>query len=104
MSFPSFFFGYSTERLKSGCEAYIQEVEAEMKCKLEKVGWLPRFYSLPPDIRIASSKEYQEGKVRGKIIKEHLCYKCKVKETLKLIFTGLFFGSRYIHFTLLKGT
>ncbi|XP_062178253.1 uncharacterized protein LOC133883074 [Alnus glutinosa] len=52
-------------RLKPGCEAYIQEVEAEMKCKLEKVGWLPGFYSLPPDIRIASSKEYQEGKIYG---------------------------------------
>jgi len=51
------------ERLKPGCEAYIQEVEAEMKCKLETVGWLPGFYSLPPNIRIASSKEYQEGKV-----------------------------------------
>lgn len=52
-------------RLKPGCEAYIQEVEGEMKCKLEKVSWLPGFYSLPPDIRIASSKAYQEGKIYG---------------------------------------
>jgi hypothetical protein len=61
--------GYSMERLKPGCEAYIQEVEADMECKLEKVGWLPGFYSLPPDIRIASSKAYQEGKVRGEILR-----------------------------------
>ncbi|KAM4128890.1 hypothetical protein ACJW30_02G202600 [Castanea mollissima] len=52
-------------RLKPGCEAYLEEVEAEMKCKIEKVDWLPGFYSLPPDIQIASSKAYQEGKIYG---------------------------------------
>ena len=63
----SFFFFFG-ERLKPGCEAYLEEVEAEMKCKIEKVDWLPGFYSLPPDIQIASSKAYQEGKVRDKKI------------------------------------
>lgn len=53
------------ERLKPGCEAYLEEVKAEMKCKIEKVDWLPGFYSLPPDIQIATSKAYQEGKVRA---------------------------------------
>lgn len=52
-------------RLKPGCEAHVQLVEAEMKCKLKKVGWLPGFYSLPPDIQIASSKAYREGKIYG---------------------------------------
>ncbi|KAI4327743.1 hypothetical protein L6164_020168 [Bauhinia variegata] len=52
-------------RLKPGCEAYIEEVQAEMKCKLQKVDWLAGFYSIPPDIQIASSKAYQEGKIYG---------------------------------------
>ncbi|KAJ7953137.1 S-adenosyl-L-methionine-dependent methyltransferase superfamily protein [Quillaja saponaria] len=52
-------------RLKPGCEAFLQEVEADIKCKLEKVSWLPGFYSIPPDIQIASSKAYQEGKIYG---------------------------------------
>lgn len=48
-----FFF---LERLKPGCEAYLEEIEAEIKCKLEKVAWLPNLYSLPPQIQIANSK------------------------------------------------
>ncbi|KAI4327746.1 hypothetical protein L6164_020172 [Bauhinia variegata] len=50
-------------RLKPGCEAYIEEVQAEMKCKLRKEDWLAGFYSSPPDIQIASSKAYREGKM-----------------------------------------
>lgn len=49
--------------MKPGCEAEIDEVEAEIKCKLERVSWLPGFYSLPPNIHIANSKAYQQGKV-----------------------------------------
>lgn len=56
---PFFFF----ERLKPGCEACLEEVEAEVKCKPEKLEWLPGFYSLPPHIQIAGTKPYQEGKV-----------------------------------------
>nr|XP_043614390.1 ribosomal RNA small subunit methyltransferase B [Erigeron canadensis] len=52
-------------RLKPGCEDQLEAIEAEIKCKLEKVEWLPGFYSLPPDIQIASSKAYQEGKMYG---------------------------------------
>ncbi|CAK9156997.1 unnamed protein product [Ilex paraguariensis] len=52
-------------RLKPGCEAYVEEIEGEIKCKLEKVGWMPNFYSLPPHIQIANSKAYQEGKIYG---------------------------------------
>ncbi|XP_061357179.1 rRNA (cytosine-C(5))-methyltransferase NOP2C isoform X1 [Gastrolobium bilobum] len=52
-------------RLKPGCETCIEEVEAEMKCKLEKLEWLPGFYSLPPNIQIAGSRAYQEGKIYG---------------------------------------
>lgn len=51
------------ERLKPGCEAQIEAIEAEINCKLEKVEWLPGFYSLPPDIQIANSNAYREGKV-----------------------------------------
>ncbi|KAK9948414.1 hypothetical protein M0R45_003990 [Rubus argutus] len=52
-------------RLKPGCEAQIEAIEAEIKCKLEKVEWLPGFYSLPPDIQIANSNAYREGKIYG---------------------------------------
>ena len=50
-------------RLKPGYEAYIEDIEAEINCKLQKVEWLPSFYSLPPHVQIANSKAYQEGKV-----------------------------------------
>ncbi|KAL6959929.1 hypothetical protein U1Q18_040079 [Sarracenia purpurea var. burkii] len=52
-------------RLKPGCEAYLEEIEAEIECKLEAVAWLPNFYSLPPHVQIANSKAYQEGKIYG---------------------------------------
>ncbi|XP_057420311.1 multisite-specific tRNA:(cytosine-C(5))-methyltransferase trm4b [Lotus japonicus] len=52
-------------RLKPGCEACLEEVEAEVKCKLEKLEWLPGFYSLPPHVHIAGSKPYKEGKIYG---------------------------------------
>ncbi|KAL2907119.1 putative ribosomal RNA small subunit methyltransferase B [Bienertia sinuspersici] len=52
-------------RLKPGCEAEIEEIEAEFKCKLNEVVWLPSFYSLPPHVQIANSKAYQDGKVYG---------------------------------------
>ncbi|CBI17362.3 unnamed protein product, partial [Vitis vinifera] len=54
-------------RLKPGSisEAQIQQLEAEFKSKLEKVGWLPNFYSLPPQIHIANSMAYKEGKIYG---------------------------------------
>ncbi|GAV71816.1 LOW QUALITY PROTEIN: Nol1_Nop2_Fmu domain-containing protein/OPT domain-containing protein [Cephalotus follicularis] len=53
-------------RLKPpGIEANIGELEAEFKCKLEKVDWLHGFYSLPPHTQIANSKPYQEGKMYG---------------------------------------
>ncbi|OMO55819.1 Bacterial Fmu (Sun)/eukaryotic nucleolar NOL1/Nop2p [Corchorus capsularis] len=52
-------------RLKPGSEDEVEEIEAEIKCKLEKVDWLPGFYSLPPDIQIANSKAYQGGKIYG---------------------------------------
>ncbi|TKY55922.1 Ribosomal RNA small subunit methyltransferase B [Spatholobus suberectus] len=52
-------------RLKPGCEACIEEVEAEVKCKVEKLEWLPGFYSLPPHIQIAGSRAYREGKIYG---------------------------------------
>ncbi|KAI3669442.1 hypothetical protein L6452_40677 [Arctium lappa] len=52
-------------RLKPGCEEQLKAIEADIRCKLEKVEWLPNFYSLPPQIQIASSKAYQEGKIYG---------------------------------------
>ncbi|XP_009614511.1 rRNA (cytosine-C(5))-methyltransferase NOP2C isoform X1 [Nicotiana tomentosiformis] len=52
-------------RLKPGYEDFLEEIEADIRCKLERVCWLPNFYHLPPDVRIASSKAYQEGKIYG---------------------------------------
>jgi hypothetical protein len=51
------------KRLKPGFEDCIEEVESEVKCKPEKLEWLLGFYTLPPNIQIASTKAYQEGKV-----------------------------------------
>ncbi|KAG4954422.1 hypothetical protein HKD37_14G040509 [Glycine soja] len=51
-------------RLKPGFESCIEEVEAEVKCKLEKLEWLLGFYSLPPHVQIAGSRAYREGKYR----------------------------------------
>ncbi|XP_068343359.1 rRNA (cytosine-C(5))-methyltransferase NOP2C-like isoform X2 [Pyrus communis] len=53
------------ERLKPGFEDRIEEIEAEIKCKLEEVEWLPGFYALPPDVQIANSNAYREGKIYG---------------------------------------
>ena len=52
-------------KVKTGSEAEVEEIEAEIMCKLEKVNWLLGFYSLPPDIQIANSKAYRDGKVRN---------------------------------------
>ncbi|KAG4949538.1 hypothetical protein JHK82_042750 [Glycine max] len=50
------------QRLKLGFESCIEEVEAEVKCKLEKLEWLLGFYFLPPHVQIAGSRAYREGK------------------------------------------
>ncbi|KAI8537024.1 hypothetical protein RHMOL_Rhmol10G0302900 [Rhododendron molle] len=47
-------------RLKPGCEGDVEEIEVEVGCKLEKVDWLPSFYSLSPHVQIANSKGYQQ--------------------------------------------
>lgn len=52
-------------RLKPGYESDVEEIEAEINCKIEKIGWLPGFYSLPPDVQIAGSHAYKTGKVRN---------------------------------------
>ncbi|VVB18366.1 unnamed protein product [Arabis nemorensis] len=52
-------------RLKPGFEGIVQEIESEINCKLEKVKWLPGFYSIPPHVHIARSKAYQQGKMYG---------------------------------------
>ncbi|XP_047266731.1 uncharacterized protein LOC107868193 isoform X2 [Capsicum annuum] len=52
-------------RLKPGYSDCLEEIETDIRCKLERVCWLPNFYHLPPDVRIASSKAYQEGKIYG---------------------------------------
>ncbi|XP_009379387.1 rRNA (cytosine-C(5))-methyltransferase NOP2C isoform X1 [Pyrus x bretschneideri] len=52
-------------RLKPGFEDRIEEIEAEIKCKLEEVEWLPGFYALPPAVQIANSNAYREGKIYG---------------------------------------
>ncbi|XP_062195528.1 rRNA (cytosine-C(5))-methyltransferase NOP2C-like isoform X2 [Phragmites australis] len=46
-------------------ESQIAEIECELKCALEKVSWLPGFYAIPPEIQIAGSKAYQQGKIYG---------------------------------------
>ncbi|KAG8386797.1 hypothetical protein BUALT_Bualt03G0186200 [Buddleja alternifolia] len=52
-------------RLKPGSEVDLAEIEEDIKCKLKEVCWLPNFYYLPPDRRIAGTKAYQEGKIYG---------------------------------------
>ncbi|XP_044469813.1 25S rRNA (cytosine-C(5))-methyltransferase NSUN5 isoform X2 [Mangifera indica] len=52
-------------RLKEESEAYLEEIEAEIECKLEKVDWLDGFYGLPPCVKIAKSRAYREGKLYG---------------------------------------
>ncbi|PKA60562.1 tRNA (cytosine34-C5)-methyltransferase [Apostasia shenzhenica] len=52
-------------RLKPGCESQLMEFEADLNCKLEKVNWLPGFFSIPPHTQIASTKAYQLGKIYG---------------------------------------
>ena len=54
---------FDAGRLKPGCESQIEEIEDEIRCKLNEVTWLPNFYSLPPHVQIANSKAYREGKV-----------------------------------------
>jgi hypothetical protein len=55
---------FSDARLKPGMESQIAEIEGELKCVLENVSWLPGFYAIPPEVLIAGSKAYQQGKVR----------------------------------------
>jgi len=52
-------------RLKPGMESQIAEIEGELKCGLEKVSWLPGFYAIPPEVQIAGTKAYQQGKIYG---------------------------------------
>ncbi|KAL9253606.1 rRNA (cytosine-C(5))-methyltransferase NOP2C-like protein [Drosera capensis] len=52
-------------RLKPRYEDQVKEIEAEIGCELSEVSWLPNFYSLEPDVQIASSKAYREGKIYG---------------------------------------
>lgn len=52
-------------RLKPGCESRLPEIEAELKCQLEKVNWLPGFFAIPPHIQIASTNAYRSGKIYG---------------------------------------
>ncbi|KAF8049659.1 hypothetical protein N665_2159s0010 [Sinapis alba] len=52
-------------RLKPGFEDVVQDIESEIKCKLEQLNWLPGFYSIPPHVHIARSKAYQQGKMYG---------------------------------------
>ncbi|KAL5728998.1 hypothetical protein ACHQM5_002012 [Ranunculus cassubicifolius] len=53
-------------RLKPGTtDTDVAEIESDINCKLEKVNWLPDFYSIPPQIQIASSRSYKEGKIYG---------------------------------------
>uniref|UniRef100_M8AZX5 Ribosomal RNA small subunit methyltransferase F n=1 Tax=Aegilops tauschii TaxID=37682 RepID=M8AZX5_AEGTA len=43
----------------------VTEIESELKCDLMRVSWLPDFYAIPPEIQIAGSKAYQQGKIYG---------------------------------------
>ncbi|XP_019088055.1 PREDICTED: uncharacterized protein LOC104729111 [Camelina sativa] len=52
-------------RLKPGFENAVQEIESQINCKLDKVKWLPGFYSIPPHVHIARSKAYQQGMMYG---------------------------------------
>ncbi|KMZ65691.1 putative Ribosomal RNA small subunit methyltransferase [Zostera marina] len=52
-------------RIKRGNESYLQKIEAELKCNLQAVSWLPGFFAIPSYIHIASLSIYREGKIYG---------------------------------------
>ncbi|XP_073008836.1 uncharacterized protein [Typha latifolia] len=52
-------------RVKPGCESEFADIEHELRCKLEKVVWLPSFFAIPPQVQIAGSKAYRLGKIYG---------------------------------------
>ncbi|KAL9241425.1 hypothetical protein vseg_015540 [Gypsophila vaccaria] len=52
-------------RLKPGYEDSLKDIEDELGCKLTQVEWLSNFYSLSPDVHIANSNAYQQGKLYG---------------------------------------
>ncbi|BBN13182.1 hypothetical protein Mp_6g01460 [Marchantia polymorpha subsp. ruderalis] len=43
----------------------IEEIEKDLGVNLSALSWLPGFYSIPPEVQIAGSKSYQEGKIYG---------------------------------------
>lgn len=59
-------YNLNLDRLKPGHEEHLEELEAEIDFKPERVAWLPDFFSLPSHIHIANSRAYQQGKVRDK--------------------------------------
>jgi hypothetical protein len=54
----------------------VTEIETELKCDLAKVSWLPDFYAIPPEIQIAGSNAYQQGKVRRNVATLILKFPC----------------------------
>lgn len=78
------FFG----RLKPGCENQLQEIEMELSCRLEKVGWLPGFYSIPPNVQIAGLKAYREGKVRKWLHSNRMIDRCFAAQPHISIYVG----------------
>lgn len=66
---PSFYTARNSTpryiRLKPGHEEHLEELEAEIDFKPERVAWLPDFFSLPSHIHIANSRAYQQGKIYG---------------------------------------
>lgn len=58
-----FLFSQFPPRLKPGCEPQLPDIEAELKCQLEKVNWLSGFFAIPQYIQIASTNAYRSGKV-----------------------------------------
>lgn len=72
-------------RLKPGCEVFLEGIEAEIKCKLQKVEWLLNFYSLPPHVQIANSKAYREGKISSMELMQHLELQLQLWTSLRVI-------------------
>lgn len=85
-----YFIHYS--RIKPGCKPELAEIEAEIKCKLEEVCWLPDFCHLPPDVRIASTKAYQEGKVKTRILSSSYFWETRyfISEFIVVVIVFLF--------------
>lgn len=52
-------------RLRSNCHEDRASIEEELRTKLSPISWLPGFFSIPAETRLAGSQAYEQGKIFG---------------------------------------